>query len=240
MAYLHPSMIQLPLPLPSLESADAADLIPDASNAEALAWLETPEAWPLRRLALHGPEGVGKTHMLRAAAAGRGWRFLDGRALNLDLALADVPGTALDAAEAAPEAALFHLVNHAAESGSPLLLAARAPPARWPTRLPDLASRLRATQAVAIQPPSEALLAALLAKQLADRQLRVEPGVQAFLLTRLPRSAAALAQAVARLDAAALAGGAAITRPLARQVLALDDRSETISQSASPNDPALG
>ncbi|MGX9963690.1 HdaA/DnaA family protein [Roseomonas sp. F4] len=233
-------MIQLPLPLPLQDSTDAADLVPDVSNAEAMAWLEAPEGWPLRRLALHGPEGVGKTHMLRATAAGLGWRCFAGAALNMDLALADVAGTALDDADRAPEPALFHLINHAAESGVPLLLAARAPPARWATRLPDLASRLRATQAVAIQPPSDALLAVLLAKQLADRQLRVEPGVQSFLLARLPRSAAALAQAVARLDAAALAGGSPITRPLARQILALDDRSETISQTASPNDPALG
>ena len=231
---------QLPLPLPELASSAASDLIPDASNAEALAWLNAPESWPLRRLALHGPEGVGKSHMLHAAAAERGWRLLAGPGLTMDAALADVAGTALDRADAAPEQALFHLINHAAEAGAPLLLAARAPPARWGTILPDLASRLRATQAVGVQTPSEPLLAALLAKHLGDRQLRVEPGVQAFLLSRLPRHAAAIARAVAALDAASLAGATPITRPLARQVLALDDRSETSAQSASPNGGPLG
>jgi chromosomal replication initiation ATPase DnaA len=237
---------QLALHLAPARSDAREDLIADPSNAEALAWLARPAAWPLGRLALHGPEGVGKTHMLRACAPG--WRHLEGAALSEALALAPATATALDNAEAAPEAALFHLINTAAEAGAPLLLAARQPPARWATRLPDLASRLRATLAVAVGHPTEALLAAQLAKHLADRQLRVEAPVQAFLLARLPRSAAALAAAVARLDAAALAEGAAITRPFAARVLGpwlgplgeADDASATPAFDASPPPPRPG
>lgn len=229
---------QLPLPLPAAPSADRADLVQDASNAEALAWLDRPWDWPLHRLALFGPAGTGKSHMLRAAAASHGWRLLQGRALTTGLALAPAPGTALDEAEAAPEVALFHLINRSAEAGAPLLLASREPPARWPTRLPDLASRLRATFAVGIAAPADPLLAALLAKHLADRQLRVGPEVQAFLLARLPREAAAIAAAVAALDAAALAERAEITRPFARAVLAglfgADDGSVAEGPDGSP------
>jgi chromosomal replication initiation ATPase DnaA len=230
---------QLPLPLPAHPSSARDDLISDASNAEALAWLETPETWPLRRLALHGPAGTGKTHMLHATAASRGWRLLVGQGLTLDLALAEAPGTTLDHADAAPEPALFHLINHHAAAGLPLLLAARLPPARWATSLPDLASRLRATHAVAVAEPSGALLAALLAKHIADRQLHIDPAVQAFLLARLPRDSAAIAGAVAALDAASLARGGPITIPFARQALVLDDRSETLSNNASPTAPLL-
>lgn len=235
---------QLPLPLAVAASSARADLVEDASNAEALAWLDRPGDWPLGRLALHGEPGVGKSHMLRAAAALRGWRLLPGAALTEALALAPAPGTALDEADAAPEAALFHLINRAAETGAPLLLAARTPPARWPVRLPDLASRLKATLAVGIGAPTDALLAALLAKHLADRQLRVGAEVQAFLLARLPREAAAVAGAVAALDAAALAAGAPITRPFARQVLAgllgPDDGSVAQGPDASPGEGAMG
>lgn len=210
---------QLPLPLPVAVSSDRADLIADSSNAAALAWLDRPAGWPLRRLALYGPPGTGKSHMLRAVAAGHGWRLLSGAALTPDLALAEAPGTALDDAAAAPEAALLHLINRAAETGAQLLLAARTPPARWPVALPDLASRLRATPSVGLAAPSDALRAALLAKHAADRQLRLAPDVAAFLLARLPREAAAIAEAVAVLDAAALAAQAPITRPFARQAL---------------------
>jgi chromosomal replication initiation ATPase DnaA len=235
---------QLPLPLSAAPSSARADLVEDPSNAEALAWLDRPGDWPLHRLALHGASGVGKSHMLRTAAAARGWRLLSGAALTEPVALAPAAGTALDEADAAPEAALFHLINRHAEAGAPLLLAAREPPARWPTRLPDLASRLRATLAVGIAAPGDALLEALLAKQLADRQLRVAPEVQAFLLARLPREAAAVAGAVAALDAAALAAGATITRPFAGRVLAAlfgeDDASVAEDPDASPPPRALG
>ncbi len=54
----------LPLPLPV--SADRADFIEDASNADALAWLDRPETWPGGRLAVFGPAGVGKSHLLPA------------------------------------------------------------------------------------------------------------------------------------------------------------------------------
>ncbi len=239
-----PTHRQLPLPLPAEASSARADLVEDASNAEALAWLDAPATWPLHRLALVGSAGVGKSHMLRAAAAAQGWRILQGAALDEAAALAPAPGTALDEADQAPEAALFHLINRAAESAAPLLLAARQPPARWPTRLPDLASRLRATQVAAILPPSDGLLAALLAKHLADRQLRVGAEVQAFLLARLPRDAAAIAAAVAALDAASLAGQAPITRPFARAALSwlggFDDGSSTLAPDASPPSPAPG
>jgi chromosomal replication initiation ATPase DnaA len=208
---------QLALALPAPVSYDRADVLEDASNAEALAWLDRPGEWPAGRLALFGPAGVGKTHLLRATAAARGWRCLEGPALR---GLPEPGPAVLDDADcAAEERALLHLVNLCAERREPLLLAGRAPPARWPVALPDLASRLRATHAVGIGPPGDPLLRALLAKHFADRQLRVAPEVQDWLLLRLPREAAALAEAAARLDRAALARGAPVTRALAREAL---------------------
>jgi chromosomal replication initiation ATPase DnaA len=94
---------------------------------------------------------------------------------------------------------------------------------------------LRATFAVGISAPTDALLRALLAKHLADRQLRVGAETQAFLLARLPREASAFADAVARLDAAALSRRAEITRPFARAVLFGDhDGSVSPTDAASP------
>lgn len=239
---------QFALPLPILASCDRADILEDSSNAAALAWLDRPETWPGGRLALFGPEGVGKTHMGRAFAAARGWRLMDGPALR-DLPAPAPGGTVLDDADAVPDArALLHLVNLCAERREGLLLLAREAPARWPVALPDLASRLRATTAAAIGRPGDGLLSALLAKLFADRQLRVAPEVQAWLLARLPREAAALAESVARLDRAALGARAPVTRALARAALAGwegfgeapgDDASETISATASPPAPAL-
>lgn len=210
---------QLPLPFAHRPGHAAADFIADASNAEALAWLARTGAWPAGRLALWGEAGCGKTHLLRVWAGQHGARVLDGAALAGLPPPPDRP-VAVDDASAAEDAALLHLLNAAAEAGLPLLLADRRPPARWGATLPDLASRLRATASVAIAPAGDGLLAALLARLLADRQMAVSGAVQAWLLARLPRSPAALRLAAAKLDGAALAAGRRVTIPLAAAALA--------------------
>ncbi|MEN9500648.1 MAG: hypothetical protein RIS83_2468 [Pseudomonadota bacterium] len=212
-------MRQLLLPLPAAPSMRVEDIIEDPSNAAALTWLGKPETWPLGRLALFGEAGTGKTHLARAAAARFGWRWLEGSSLR-GLPGPAVQGSVLDDADCVPEeTSLLHLINLCAERGETLLLIGRKAPARWPTRLPDLASRLRATQAVEVAPPSDALLRGLLAKLFADRQLRVDAELQAWLLARLPRDARSLAEAVARLDRAALLSGGRLSRSMARMVL---------------------
>jgi len=210
---------QLALPFPHRPDFAAADFLRAPSNEAALAWLERRADWPGGRLALWGEAGVGKTHLLHIWAAREGADVLAGTLLR---GLTDVPrqgGIALDDADAADEVALFHLINALAEAGRPLLMAARAAPARWPVRLPDLVSRLRATTAVRIDEAEDSLLRALLARLFAERQIMVPEGLQDWLLARLPRSQGALREAAARLDRAALAAGG-LTRIIASGVLA--------------------
>ncbi|MEJ1976129.1 MAG: hypothetical protein WDN49_08545 [Acetobacteraceae bacterium] len=166
---------QLALPFGHAAHYDAAGFLPDASNAEARAWLEAP--WPDGRLALWGGEGCGKTHLLHAWAERAGAALLPGPAVRGLLHMPLAGGVAVDDADVAPEEPLLHLLNAAAEARLPVLLAAREAPGRWQTRLPDLASRLRATVAVELHTPGDAMLRALLSRLLADRQLAVaEPG----------------------------------------------------------------
>ena len=241
---------QLALPLPVCTRYDPATVFADESNAEALAWLHRPEGWPQGRLALHGPAATGKSHMLRSLAARRGWPVLEGPLLRgwpeLPPELPPGAGLAVDDADClAEEAAMLHLLNLAAEAGLPLLLAGRAPPARWPVALADLRSRLRAMTAVGIREPGEGLLATLLRQDFARRQLRVEEGLQAWLLLHLPREAAVVAEAAARLDRAALAHGGRLTRALARATLpelagfGPDDESMAMAAAGCPQPPTL-
>ena len=212
---------QLPLPFPHQPSYAAADFLAAPSNEAALAWLDRTDDWPDHRLALWGGAGCGKTHLLSLWAGRRGARLLAGADLR---GLPDLPapaGLALDDAGTPPdEPALLHLLNAVRETHTPVLLATRTPPARWPGKLPDLASRLRSVTAVEILPPEDSLLRALLLRLLSDRQLAVGAGLQDWLLLRLPRSPAALRDAVARLDQTALAAGGAVTRTIAAAVLA--------------------
>jgi chromosomal replication initiation ATPase DnaA len=205
---------QMALPFTHEPGYDPADFLADASNAEALAWLEAP--WPGGRLAVWGGAGCGKTHLLHVWAARTGAAVVPGPALASPVGGV---GLAIDDADAAEERALLHQLNAAAEAGCPVLLAARLAPSRWPTRLPDLASRLRATTAVEVAAPDEGMLATLFASLLAARQLAVPAALQQWLLLRLPREPAALREAAERLDRAAMAAGRRVTQGLAAEVL---------------------
>ena len=206
---------QLGLPFSHTPSFAAADFLPADSNAAALAWLTDATQWPDHRLALWGDAGCGKTHLLHV------WADRVGAAWCTGPMLPDAPAhaLALDDADAAPEEALLHMLNHAAANGVSVLLAARQPPARWPVGLPDLASRLRAITAVSIAPAEDSLLRALLRRSLAERQLPVSAPLQDWLLLRLPRTPAAMREIAARLDREQLARGRGVTRALLTELI---------------------
>jgi chromosomal replication initiation ATPase DnaA len=205
----------------------AADFQPAPCNAAALTWLARTGDWPEGRLALWGDAGCGKTHLLHLwAERTEGAVVLGGSAFQEAFDMPANGGIALDdvdACESGPT--LLHLLNAASEARLPVLMAGRTPPSRWPTRVPDLASRLRAVAAVEIGAADDGLLRALLIRLAGERQLAIPEAVHEWLLRRLPRSPAAFREAVARLDEAAFAKGSTVTRPLAATALAgmIDD-----------------
>lgn len=217
---------QLPLAFEHRPALGGDDFLIAPNNAEAVGWLDRWPDWPAPALVLHGPPGCGKTHLVQVFLA-----ISRGRAVEAaDLArgapagrLADAPALAVDGADVllagAADEALLHLYNGAAEAGRRLLLTGREPPGRWPIRLADLESRLRAAPAVGIGPPDDPLIAAVLVKLFADRQLRVDDGVVAYLTARMERSFDAARRLVAAIDAAALAERRNITVPFVRAVL---------------------
>ncbi len=234
--------LQLPLPFPHDPVYDARAFLAAESNHNAMTWLARMADWPDRRLALWGQAGCGKTHLLRLWARQTGAVRLAGQTLRVMQELPDQGAIAVDDADtAAPDTALLHLLNSARDRGLIVLMTGRTAPSRWPARLPDLSSRLRAVTAVEIRPPDDDLLRALLRRLLADRQLAVPQPVQDWLLLHLPRTPAALRDAVARLDRASLAFGTAITRPFAAGLLlaegACQDDEESISKQFSASQP---
>lgn len=218
-----PEPRQLAFDLPHRSASGADDFLVAVPNAAAVGWLDLWPDWPAPGLALHGPEGCGKTHLLRVWQAKSGARLLGASDLEgLDLAaLARDPGAVAvdDCGPDMPERPLLHLFNLLTSAGRHLLLAGREPPARWPLALADLRSRLGALPAVAIAPPDDTLLAGLLVKLFADRQLRVEAAVIDYLLARMERSFAAADRLVGRLDALALEMRRGVSVALVRRAL---------------------
>lgn len=219
---------QLPIPFAFRPALGADDFLVAPGNADAVAWLDRWPDWPGGGLAIHGPRACGKSHLAqvwraRSDAPVLGPADVASRSAALVAAALDGEPRAVvveDVDRGVDERALLHLYNALAGGGGHLLVTGVDAPARWDIGLPDLRSRLLALPAVAVAPPDDALLAAVLVKQFADRQLRVAPPVIDFLIARMERSFAAARDMVAAIDEASLSRRREITVPLAREVLA--------------------
>ena len=215
---------QLTFDLPVKASRDRGDFFVSEANQLAVARLDDTAGWTFGKLALVGPAGAGKSHLAQVWAEAR-----KGEVVSLvSLIGRDVAAVARAVAVEMPETgafppeaeeALFHLHNHLAANGLPLLLVARSVPSAWPIALPDLKSRMEASEIVRISEPDDALLSAILVKLFADRQLQVAPSLIDWLTKRMERSFAAAQHLVAALDEASLAAGKPVSQKLARQVL---------------------
>jgi DnaA regulatory inactivator Hda len=214
---------QIPFDFAHRPSFRGEDFLVAAPNAEAVGWLERWPDWPSTALVLYGPAGCGKSHLARLFVERSGGVMADGKALAHRIEGAPVVIDDAEPALAGHEEALFHLYNRLKEQGGHLLLTARRPPAQWGIALPDLRSRILSSVAVGVGLPDDALMAQLLVKLFADRQLRVDADVIPYMVSRMERSFDAARRLVAALDRAGLAEGRAVTIPLAREVLAAED-----------------
>lgn len=220
---------QLPLDLGHVAGQSRDDLVVSEANREAVAMIDRWPDWPARVVVLAGPAGSGKSHLAaiwadRAKAA----RFdtdalsqaVSAAASGTPVVVDDADGAGLD------ENGLFHLINAVREASTTLLLTSRRFAPAWGVRLPDLASRLNAAATVEIREPDDLLLAGVITKLFADRQIDVEPHVVQFLVRRIERSLATAISLVERLDRAALEQKSRITRSLAADVVSALDRGE--------------
>lgn len=230
---------QLTFDLRRAPALGRADFIVTPANAEALAMLDAPDRWPQGRLMLIGPDGAGKSHAASFWAALHGAEVVDARALSAADADALIgEGGALVVEDchraggaAGAEQALFHLWNLAYAREALLLMTARGAPRDWGLSLPDLRSRLEATAQARFGAPDEVLIAAVLVKLFADRQLSVAPDLIDWIALRLDRDLGAARRFVAALDDRAMAEGRAVSRRLAADLL---DNPEAPDASSPP------
>ncbi|WP_370282945.1 DnaA ATPase domain-containing protein [Pseudooceanicola sp.] len=212
---------QLNFDLPARPALGRDDFFVAEPNAVALALVESWPDWPNRKLLIIGPTGSGKTHLAHVWATRSRARLIPAYLLPQENipALAAGPVVIEDAQEIAgnetAEHALFHLHNHLLAEGQSLLLTANTAPQHWGLHLPDLASRMQGTTSVSIDLPDDRLLAVVLAKLFADRQIVPHGDVIPYLLRRMDRSFADAQRIVAAIDALSLSEKRDVTRRLA-------------------------
>jgi len=215
--------LQLPLPLDSLPRYGREDFLVGKPNEAAFAYLERWPRWLAPAALLIGPEGSGKTHLAAIFAEQSEAQVMRADRLTRETVplLAQARALVLEDADRFPpeEAALFHLLNLARETGVFVILTARDVPENWGVKTPDLLSRLRREPRLELHEPDDALLGALFLKHFADRQIALEAAVARYALARIERSYAGVQNLVAALDRESLIRKKPVTRALVAEVL---------------------
>lgn len=225
---------QLTLDLGHRSALGRDDFLIAPGNQDAVSWIDMWPEWPAPVLVLHGPAACGKTHLAAV------WKNLS-QAASIDPSslattsaddilsrgqhfLIDPVDPWIGDREA--ETTLFHLYNLAKENRRTILMTMRTAPVRLAFAIPDLASRLRAAPSVAIQPPDEMLLGAVLVKMFNDRQINISEDVLNYVLPRMERSFASAREIVEKADQIALAEKKPVTIALIRHILTTQSSAE--------------
>ena len=174
--------------------------------------------WPTNALLIFGPKGSGKSHLghiwaLRADAV-----VLDARQDFSPQSLRE-PALIEDIEHMQNQEHLLHTLNYSRENNRSLLLTSGVSVRELPFTLPDLTSRLLALPVGIIEAPDDEVIVAAMRKQFADRQMKVDDEILSFLLPRMERSFAHIAEVIAALDRQALAEQRNLTIPFIKKIL---------------------
>ncbi len=215
---------QLVLDLGHRPALEREDFLIAPCNNEAVSQVDKWPSWTSHLLILVGNPGSGKTHLASVWRAMSDATIISSKDLNRDhnpwRLLRPVSACVVeDVSEKIDDQALLHLINVATEVGGFLLITSIKAPSKWPIKLADLESRVRAAPIATLHEPDDNLLAAIMVKLFADRQLSVAPEVIGYLVTRIDRSFDAARSIVEELDRTALSQARSVTIPLAREVL---------------------
>lgn len=191
---------QIALPLDWPQGSDDSRFIVGEPNQAAFDHFQRWSMWPVRATILTGPRRSGRSLLARSFVARVGGRLFDD-------------------AQRHDEEALFHAWNQAQESGRPLVLVADSAPPAWEPSLPDLRTRLAVTPVIAIQPPDDALFAALIQRLFADRGLHLPTEALRYVVMRVARDYWTAERVVEAIDRFAIAERARLSIPTVRRAL---------------------
>ena len=191
---------QIALPLDWPQTLGEARFIVSDANREAFEHFRKWTMWPVKATLLTGPRRSGRSLLARNFVERAGGRVFDN-------------------AEKQDEVELFHAWNDAQDTGRPLVMIVDEVPPAWMPDLPDLRTRLAVTPVTRVGRPDDALFAALIQLQFADRGLHIPPDALRFMTERLERDYWAAERAVEAVDRFAIAERARLSLPTIRRAL---------------------
>ena len=117
------------------------------------------------------------------------------------------------------EEKLFHIINLAKENNKKLLMTSRKPISEIDLNLEDLKSRLNSILEAKIKEPDDQLMELILIKIFNDKQLKINPNIIDFLVSRLERSYESINFFIEKIDKFSLEKGKKITISLINDLL---------------------
>ncbi|WJW79895.1 hypothetical protein [Bartonella sp. TP] len=218
---------QLSLPFENKPLYHRDDFVIAPSNISAYHLVNNWPDWGFASACIIGAKGAGKTHLasiwqsksqayrVSAKNIGEGFALLTAGSNILleDLTYGDFI-----------EKELFHLFNNVVQARVvypqvSLLITAQTSPLNWPMELKDLLSRFRAIPKIAINPPEDMVLAAIMGKLFSDMQVRVDSKLIDYAVSRMERSIEFAVDFVNRCNVKALAEKSKITKTIIEAVL---------------------
>ncbi|MEM9257368.1 MAG: DnaA regulatory inactivator Hda [Pseudomonadota bacterium] len=224
---------QLPLPVGLRDDATLDNFLVLSAHRPLLAALrEQLRAAGEGLIYIHGPAGVGKSHLLQAschAAAGPALYLplAELKDYQPDAVLQDVANVGrlclddLDAVAGDPawERALFGLCEVARTRDCQMFFAADSSPRSLAVELQDLRSRLAWGVVFKLPQASDAEKARMLAFRAARRGISLAPDVASYIVNRAPRGTGDLLAVLEQLDRASLAEQRALSQPFVKRVM---------------------
>jgi chromosomal replication initiation ATPase DnaA len=212
---------QLPLAFGHDPAISRDDLLVSDPLSAAVSIVDHWPQWPSPVVILMGPVGSGKSHLASIWQQKSNAVSIHPVVASESSVIASRSPVLFEDADRRnfDETELFHVINSVREHGQSLLITTRLWPMSWPVTLPDLRSRLKAATLVEIGEPDDALLAQVLVKLFADRQLTIDDKLVAYIVARMERSLDAAQSIVEAMDHLGLARGTRMSRSLAAEVL---------------------
>ena len=216
---------QLSFSLPRKVLLNRENYFISRANRNAVSLIENSKAWPLNKLILVGSEGSGKTHLASLWAEKVGAKTLSSTDL-MEEKISELSGSPvliedIDRIQRnrPAETVFFHLHNLLNLETTSLLMTSRLLPGRLNFILEDLQSRIMGSSTVELETIDDELIAAILIKLFADRQMYFSEKLLAYVLLRIERSYLAIRAFVEELDSRAMTENRVIGKRLVRDIL---------------------